>query len=71
VNSKMNKENMDEKSTNLCMDDVELVLRRFASSKKDAALTTLLDSMFTETAEQKVAHEKAPGDSMEDKKEGE
>lgn len=61
----------EEESQGMNMDDVELVLRRFASSTNDQSLIKLLNSMFTETAEQKVKHEMNPGDKKEDKKEGE
>jgi len=59
------------KEQGMCMDDVELTLRRFATEQKDEALMKLLSSMFTETAEQKVKHETAKGDKMEDSKEKE
>lgn len=61
----------DEVSTPLEMDDVELVLRRFASEQKNEALNKLISSMFTETAAQKVAHETSTKDPAEDSKEGE
>ena len=62
---------VDEVSTSLEMDDVELVLRRFASEQGNDALNKLINSMFTETAAQKVAHETSAKDPVEDSKEGE
>lgn len=64
------KEATDETSTPMDMDEVELVLRRFASKQNDTALIKLLNAMFTETAEQKIAHETSPMDKKEDMKEG-
>jgi len=49
--------------------EIELILRRFASSKKDAALAKLIDSIFPQTAEDLVAHETSPEDPTEDSKE--
>ena len=63
--------NKEEKSTNMEMDEVELTLRRYASKSSDSGLNKLLNSIFTETAEQKAKHESSPMDSSEDKKEGE
>lgn len=67
----MDKTMLEEKSMGMNIDDVELTLRRFASSTNDQALMKLLNSMFTETAEEKVKHEMSPTDPKEDKKEGE
>lgn len=64
-------EDKEESSTKLGVDEVELVLRRFAMEKNDQPLTKLLNSMFTETAQQKADHENASEDASEDKKEGE
>jgi len=71
MHSGMGKEKGDEKSTNMEMDEVELTLRRFASKDNNPGLDKLLNSIFTETAEQKAKHESNPMDSKEDKKEGE
>ena len=60
-----------EESQGLCMDDVELALRRFAAEDKNEALNKLISSMFTETAMQKIKHETSSKDAMEDKKEKE
>ena len=49
--------------------EIELILRRFASSKKDAALAKLIDSIFPQTAKDLVAHETSPEDPTEDSKE--
>ena len=49
--------------------EIELILRRFASSKKDAALAKLIDSIFPQTAEDLAAHENSPKDPAEDSKE--
>lgn len=65
----MPQSSVDEQTTNMEVDEIELVLRRFASSKNDRALSTLLDSIFTETAEEKVKHENNPKDVSEDKTE--
>ena len=66
-----NSSSKDEKSTNMEMDDIELVLRRFASEDNNSGLSRLLDSMFTESAQDKARHENSPKDSSEDTKEGE
>lgn len=71
MNSVEEGKEVEESSTIMDIDEIELVLRRFASSKNDQPLTKLLNSMFTETAEEKVAHETSPSDKEEDKKEGE
>lgn len=60
---------IDETSTPLEVDEIELVLRRFAAEQKDSALMSLIQSMFTESAMDKVKHETASGDVAEDKKE--
>lgn len=67
----MAQESKDETSTSMDMDEIELTLRRHAMQTNDQPLTKLLNSMFTETAEDKAKHENSPGDSSEDKKEGE
>ena len=59
----------EETSTNLEIDEIELALRRFASSRNEQALTKLLNSMFTGTAEDLVKHENSPSDSSEEMKE--
>jgi len=61
----------DETSTNMEMDEIELCLRRFASEDNNQGLSRLLDSMFTESAQDKARHENNPKDKMEDMKEGE
>lgn len=61
----------EESSTNMEVDEIELTLRRFAAERNDQALMKLLSSIFTETAEEKVKHENAPGDTKEDKQEKE
>ena len=69
----MNKESspFEETSTNMELDEIELCLRRFASEDNNQGLSRLLDSMFTESAQDKARHENHPKDSMEDQKEGE
>ena len=67
----MPQEGSEEQRMEMEMDDVELALRRFATSTNNQQLMKLLSSMFIETAEQKVKHEMAFGDMSEDKKEGE
>jgi hypothetical protein len=62
---------LEENGTNMEMDEVELTLRRFASTRNDSGLNKLINSIFTETAEQKAKHESDPKDPAEDKKEGE
>lgn len=61
---------IDESSTPLEIDEIELVLRRYATETDDQALMTLIQSMFTETAKEKVAHETSSKDPSEDKTEG-
>lgn len=63
------KEDSKESSTNLDVDEIELALRRFASSNNNQPLTKLLNSMFTETAEDLIAHENSSSDTSEDLKE--
>lgn len=59
---------MKEEKKMLDVDEIELVLRRFATEQKDSALMSLIQSMFTQSATEKIKHEMSPMDMMEDKK---
>lgn len=61
----------DESSTPLEVDEIELVLRRFAAERNDSALTTLIQSMFTQSAADLIKHETSAKDPAEDSKEKE
>lgn len=57
----------DETNTKLDTEEIELVLRRFASEREDSALNKLINGIFTETADQKLQHENSAKDPVEDK----